>query len=126
MSLKFNALIFGGIGPDVWDRELSIDAVDITDALQQAQAKADDNGGTVAFVEQDASPDVFKPRGTEADVCSDIARRQEMGIEKYGMTVSENPLSLEQWLQHAYEECLDKAVYLKRAIQKLQEERRVA
>lgn len=55
--------------------------------------------------------------GIEAMVCLDIMVRQEQGIKKYGMTVAENPLSLKQWLQHAYEECLDQAIYLKRAIE---------
>lgn len=59
------------------------------------------------------------PTGIEALVCADIADRQALGIAKYGKTVAENPLSLEQWLQHAYEECLDQAVYLKRAIAQL-------
>lgn len=54
--------------------------------------------------------------GTEANVCLDIGSRQEKGIAKYGTTVADNPLSLRQWLQHAYEETLDKAIYLKRAI----------
>jgi 23S rRNA A2030 N6-methylase RlmJ len=56
------------------------------------------------------------PSGIEAEVCRDIAERQRMGIAKYGMTVANNPLSLKQWLQHAYEEHLDAAVYLRRAI----------
>lgn len=60
------------------------------------------------------------PTGTEARVCADIARRQQLGIAKYGQTVADNPLSLIQWLQHAYEECLDQAVYLKRAIEEQQ------
>lgn len=59
---------------------------------------------------------VFLPEGTEAEVCADIARRQAFGKNKYGTTVAENPLSLRAWLNHAYEETLDKAVYLKRAI----------
>ena len=54
--------------------------------------------------------------GIEAMVCDDIAKRQQVGIAKYGTTVDENPLSHIQWLQHAYEECLDMAVYLKRAM----------
>jgi hypothetical protein len=54
--------------------------------------------------------------GIEAEVCIEIARRQEKGIAKYGTTVADNPLSLRQWLQHAFEETLDKAIYLKRAI----------
>jgi hypothetical protein len=56
------------------------------------------------------------PEGTEAEVCADIARRQAFGKNKYGTTVAENPLSLRAWLNHAYEETLDKAIYLKRAI----------
>lgn len=57
--------------------------------------------------------------GTEAQVCEDIARRQQLGFIKYGMTVKDNPLSLKAWLQHAYEETLDQAVYLKRAIEEM-------
>lgn len=56
---------------------------------------------------------------TETQVCADIKRRQELGIAKYGTTVAQNPLDLRQWLQHAYEEKLDDAVYMKRAIQEL-------
>jgi len=58
--------------------------------------------------------------GTEAKVCADIAARQQLGLNKYGTSVAENPLSLKQWLQHAYEETLDKAVYLRRAIEELE------
>lgn len=57
--------------------------------------------------------------GTEAQVCEDIAKRQQLGTAKYGTTVCANPLELRAWLQHAYEECLDQAIYLKRAIQEL-------
>lgn len=54
--------------------------------------------------------------GIEKKVCEDIAKRQELGLAKYGTTVEENPLTLREWLQHAYEEALDMAVYLRRAI----------
>lgn len=54
--------------------------------------------------------------GIESLVCADIAKRQQVGIAKYGVTVAENPLAHAEWLQHAYEECLDMAVYLKRAM----------
>ena len=57
---------------------------------------------------------------TETEVCKDIKRRQKLGLSKYGTTVAENPLELKEWLQHAYEETLDKAVYLKRVIQELE------
>lgn len=64
-------------------------------------------------------PEAVVPSGTEARVCADIARRQQLGIAKYGTTVAKNPLELREWLQHAYEETLDQAVYLRRAIEEL-------
>lgn len=62
---------------------------------------------------------LFELKGIELDICRDIEKRQKFGIHKYGMTVSDNPLSLKQWLQHAYEESLDHAIYLKRAMDEL-------
>lgn len=49
-------------------------------------------------------------------VRADLLRRSEIGVAKYGTTVAGNPLPLREWLQHAYEEALDMAVYLKRAM----------
>jgi hypothetical protein len=62
---------------------------------------------------------VLPATGTEGLVCDDIAARQKLGTAKYGTTVCANPLELRAWLQHAYEECLDQAIYLKRAIQEI-------
>ncbi len=50
--------------------------------------------------------------GIEAIVCKEIARRQQLGIKKYGITVADNPLALREWVRHAKEEALDLAVYL--------------
>lgn len=61
--------------------------------------------------------------GTELAVCKDISMRQQLGIMKYGTTVSENPLTRAQWRQHLYEELLDAVIYLKR---EMQEEQRQA
>lgn len=61
------------------------------------------------------------PSGTEARVCDDIRRRQQIGIKKYGITVEANSLPLSDWLQHAYEECLDQAIYLRRALDEIEE-----
>ena len=55
--------------------------------------------------------------GIEGKVCEDIAQRQQKGIVKYGTTVEDNPLTRKEWLQHAYEEALDLAVYLKKLIE---------
>ena len=51
-----------------------------------------------------------------AAVRADLLRRSELGIAKYGVTLDRKDLSLRDWLQHAYEETLDQANYLKRAI----------
>lgn len=61
-----------------------------------------------------------KATGIEAIVCEDIANRQRDGILKYGTTVAANPLPLRAWLQHAYQEHLDAAIYLRRAICEMQ------
>ena len=60
--------------------------------------------------------------GTELRVCQLIAERQMRGIAKYGTTVSANPLTLREWLQHALEESLDHAIYLRRAIEQIDRE----
>ena len=57
--------------------------------------------------------------GTELRVCQDIAARQAKGIAKYGTTVEANGLPLREWLKHAYEEALDSAVYLRRAMEEM-------
>ncbi len=60
------------------------------------------------------------PIGTEARVCDDIANRQRLGIIKYGVTVEKSSGDFRDWLQHAYEEALDMAIYLKRAIEEIE------
>jgi hypothetical protein len=58
--------------------------------------------------------------GIEALVCTDIAKRQLVGLSKYKTTVLENPLPPEQWLTHLYEELLDAAVYIKKLLYELE------
>jgi len=53
------------------------------------------------------------PTGVEAEVCRDIAARQRVGIAKYGHTLES---SEDDMMQHAYEEALDLAAYLKAEI----------
>lgn len=52
-------------------------------------------------------------------VRADLLRRSQFGIAKYGTTLDRTDLSLRDWLQHAYEECLDQANYLKRSIMEI-------
>lgn len=54
-----------------------------------------------------------------AAVRADLLRRSELGIAKYGVTLDRTDLNLRDWLQHAYEEHLDAANYLKRAIMEI-------
>ena len=60
-----------------------------------------------------------QPTGTERRVCDLIVQRQQLGLNKYGTTVAENPLTLRQWLVHQQEELADALVYCTRAIEEL-------
>ena len=48
------------------------------------------------------------------DTIKDIASRAEAGLNKYNKTMDREDLIASDWVQHAYEECLDMALYLKR------------
>lgn len=75
-----------------------------------------------SFSVRPALMDQTVPTDVETLVTSDILHRQTLGVAKYGTTVANNPLPLREWLNHAYEECLDQAVYLKRSIQEIDRE----
>lgn len=49
-------------------------------------------------------------------VMEDLNQRSLVGIGKYGTTLDREDLSMLDFLQHAYEECLDQANYLKKLI----------
>ena len=49
-------------------------------------------------------------------VCFDIDERQTRGPARYNISVDGNPLPLRELSQHVYEEALDLAASLKRAI----------
>jgi hypothetical protein len=51
---------------------------------------------------------------TYKEVITDLIAREKMGRIKYGVTVDKANLSEQEWLNHAYEEALDFAIYLKR------------
>jgi len=50
------------------------------------------------------------------DVRQDLHQRSQTGITKYGTTLENNGGDNAYWLQHAYEEALDLALYLKKLI----------
>lgn len=58
----------------------------------------------------------MNPSTIIALVQADLFEREKRGLNKYGTTVDRKDLTEEQWLQHAYEEALDLAVYLKKTI----------
>lgn len=53
------------------------------------------------------------------NVISDLRKREEKGLKEYGTTVDRKDLTLKDWLNEAYEEALDLAVYLRRAMDDL-------
>lgn len=66
-------------------------------------------------VNYDTKPDF----SVEESVIMEIKERAKKGYAKYGTTMTRNDLSLRDWAQHALEEALDLAIYLKRIIRDL-------
>jgi hypothetical protein len=44
----------------------------------------------------------------------DLRMREKEGYKTYGTTMDRTDLTKDEWLQHAYEEALDLALYLKK------------
>lgn len=43
-----------------------------------------------------------------------ILQRSQVGIEKYGTTLEDNPASVQEWLQHLQEELMDAVNYIEK------------
>lgn len=56
-----------------------------------------------------------------SEVIKDLKQREERGLKKYGTTVDRGDLSIEEWMQHFYEELLDGAVYARKILQDMPE-----
>jgi hypothetical protein len=54
------------------------------------------------------------------EVIDDLLSQEKKGLETYGTTVDREDYELKDWLREAYEECLDKCIYLKAAIKKME------
>lgn len=67
---------------------------------------------------KNTSPDTNVEKNREM-----LLQRSVIGLAKYGVTTSNNPLALRNWLQHALEEALDMANYLQAAISKIDNEK---
>ena len=59
---------------------------------------------------------MVRPKHVYSQVMVDLRDREKMGIEKYGVSVDKAELDTLQWMQHAYEESLDHAIYMKKII----------
>jgi len=50
-------------------------------------------------------------------VKEDLDKRAALGLKKYGVSLDRTDLTETDWIQHAYEEALDLACYLRRLIE---------
>jgi len=50
------------------------------------------------------------------EVIVDMIMREKKGYSEYKKTMDRNDLTQKEWLQHAYEEVLDLALYLKKIL----------
>ena len=53
------------------------------------------------------------------NIKSIIDRQQEKGLKKYGKTVDQADLSIEEWIEHTQEEIADALIYLECIKQKM-------
>jgi hypothetical protein len=55
-------------------------------------------------------------------IIADLKARELKGLETYGTTVDRPDLTLLEWLRHSYEEKLDDLVYMRKAIDLLEQQ----
>lgn len=67
---------------------------------------------------------IVSPDPVVSAVRQDLLDRSNVGISKYNNTLDREDIDLKGWLQHAYEECLDQANYLKRSIIEIEKNER--
>jgi hypothetical protein len=53
------------------------------------------------------------------NIKSIIDRQQDKGLKKYGKTVDQADLSIEEWIEHTQEEIVDALIYLECIKQKM-------
>jgi hypothetical protein len=95
-----------------------LEAVNLADSIQDLPG-SEDRARRIADLlpAQAFSIDAPPPADPVVEaVRADLLSRSQVGIAKYGVTLARTDLTLRDWLQHAYEETLDQANYLKRAI----------
>lgn len=63
--------------------------------------------------------DIKKTDPIVESVVNQFQERSRIGIEKYGLTLQENNLSLLEWLEHLKQEMMDATLYIERAKQEI-------
>jgi hypothetical protein len=58
----------------------------------------------------------------EDQVCKKIQERAKIGLSKYGVTLADDTLSIQELLIHAQEEAMDLANYIEAILEKLASE----
>ena len=58
----------------------------------------------------------------EEQVCEKIQKRAIIGLTKYGVTLADDTLSVQELLIHAQEEAMDLAIYIETILEKLASE----
>ena len=58
------------------------------------------------------------------NIKSIMDRQQEKGLKKYGKTVDQADLSIEEWIEHTQEEIADALIYLECIKQKMIDKRK--
>lgn len=56
------------------------------------------------------------------EVKKDLEARAALGLKKYGVGLERTDLKEADWVQHAYEEALDLACYLRRLLEEIKTE----
>jgi hypothetical protein len=72
---------------------------------------------TIDHIQQQAKEIMKEPSKLLQSVIMDLKIREERGLATYGTTMDRKDLSKQEWLQHAYEEALDLALYLKKLME---------
>ena len=56
-------------------------------------------------------------------VCQKFVGRSNVGYEKYGVTLEDDPSKMLEWLNHLQEELMDAVLYLQKAKEKYEADR---
>ena len=62
-----------------------------------------------------AQQDLLRKDSVVESIKNQFDKRSTLGIKKYGTTLSENELSLTEWMEHLKQELMDAILYIERS-----------